>query len=182
MSLMRPDWIHSWAEIQRQISADLVQRLNSDKQPAGLWKIDETQLGLSRPGGQRIIWVIEGGSIARGHQAHGPDMPAPCVAIRRLKLRAEIRTPAIQQVGIDARTLEATEEVLRAVILTVNKYRPADYDVDEQEESWTDFGESPAQREIVCQYRWTLECLVLGDPHQTKPINQIDATGEIVQP
>lgn len=104
------------------------------------------------------------------------------MAIRRLKIRAEIRAPAIQQAGIDVRILEAVEEVLRAVIITVNKYRPADYDIDEQEESWGDFSESPAQREIVCQYRWTLECLVLGDPYLTKPINQIDATGEIVQP
>lgn len=182
MSINRPSWVHSWAEMVQPINRDLLQRLNSDAQlSGGMWTIDATQMGLSRPGAHRIIWAIEGGSIERGHQAQGPDMPAPCVAIRKLRLRAEIRTASPpNQVGIDLRTMQIAEETLRAVMIILNKHRPADFDYEEQTEEWEDFTGETGQREIVCKFRWTLACLVLGDPYLTKPINQIDSTGEII--
>ena len=108
-------------------------------------------------------------------------MPAPCVAIRKLRLRAEIRTASPpNQVGIDLRTMQIAEETLRAVMIILNKHRPADFDYEEQTEEWEDFTGETGQREIVGNFRWTLACLVLGDPYLTKPINQIDSTGEII--
>lgn len=182
MSINRPDWKHSWVEVVQQLNAALLQRLNSDPQPGALWRIDDTQMGLSKPGALRLIWVIEGGSISRGWQTHGPDMPAGCIAIRNLRARCEIRVVQTAGQGIDARALQLTEEVLRALLIVWNEQRPADYDGEEPEEQWDNFTGETAQREIVAQFRITLQLLVLGDPYLLKQIQSIDSTGEIIMP
>lgn len=182
MSINRPAWKHSWVEVVQQLNASLLQRLNSDPRPDALWKIDDTQMGLSKPGALRLIWVIEGGSISRGFQAHGPDMPAACIAIRNLRARCELRVVQPTAAGIDARSLQLAEEVLRALLIVWNQQRPADYDGEEPEEQWDNFTGETGPREIVAQFRITLQLLVLKDPYLLKQIQSIDSTGELEFP
>lgn len=182
MSLTRPSWVHSSVEVLERINRELVQRLNSDQQPAGLWRIDDSQYALSKPGALRIIWSILGGPIERGAQYHGPDMPAKCVAARRCRLQAEIRTIDARTQGFTSSDLMLAEEVLRHVIIVWNKQRPADYDSDEQEEDWGPFTEEPGQRQIICRYRVTPLLLVLGDPYLFKTITSVESAGVLGTP
>lgn len=177
MSVNRPVWPHTAIEVLTQINTSLLKRLNSDAQPAGLWRCENGQLNLSKPGQLRIIWSILGGSIERGVQYHGPDQPARCVAARRCRLQAEIRTNKPNTQGITDDDIKLAEEVLRALIIVWNQQRPADFDEDLQEEQWDGFSENPGQREIVLQYRVTPLLLVHADPYQFKQIETVESVG-----
>lgn len=180
MSLNRPSWPHSAIQVLQKINAELVDRLNADPAPQALWRAEPGQLNLSKPGGLRVIWSLAGGSIQRGWQVQGPDMPAKCVAIRKLRLQAEVRQPGT--VGITPDTIQQAEEVLRALILVWDHQRPADYDEEEQSEDWSAFTADPGQREVVCRYSVVILLPVLDDPYLFKTITSIDATGEIQKP
>lgn len=185
MSITRPSWPHSAVEVLASINRELVDRLNADPSQS-LWKVETGQLNLSKPGGLRVVWSILGGPIQRGWQVQGPDMPARCVGIRKLRLRAEIRTSQTGQtgvttVGLTADTIQRAEEVLRALVLVWDHQRPADYDEEEQEESWATYTEDPGQREIVCSFAVSILLPVLDDPHLFKRIDAIDSTGMVVQ-
>ena len=112
-------------------------------------------------------------------------MPAKCVAIRKLRLRAEIRTTNTSQgttaVGITPDTIQQAEEVLRALVVVWDHQRPADYDEEEQSEDWTSFTADPGQREVVCTYTVTVLLPVLADPYLFKRIESIGSTGVVVQ-
>lgn len=184
MSISRPSWPHSAVEVLASINRELVDRLNADPNPQGLWKVETGQLHLSKPGGLRVVWSLLGGPIQRGWQVQGPDMPARCVALRKLRLRAEIRTSQTGQtgvttVGLTADTIQTAEEVLRALVLVWDHQRPADYDEEEQEESWATYTEDPGQREIVCSFTVSILLPVLDDPHLFKRIDAIDSTGVV---
>lgn len=178
-TLNRPPWKHSSVELLIKINQELANRLNSDPQQDYLWAIDPTQFQLSRPGALSITWSIIGGPIRRGWQAYGPDQPAKCVAARLCRLQAEIRTIEPKSVGFTADDMLLAEEVLRQIVIVMNKLYPADYDEDEQEEQWTGFTDDPGQRQIVCQYRVTPVLLVHGDPFLFKTITSIEDHGEI---
>jgi hypothetical protein len=179
MSINRPSWPHSAVEILQQVNRLLVDRLNADPtaSAAGLWSVETGQLNLSKPGGHRIIWSIQGGPIARGWQTQGPDMPAKCVAIRMPTLQAEIRYKAAGNVGITTNDIQGAEEVIRALCIVWNQLRPADYDAQEPSESWDAFTGDPGQREIVARFSMPLQCLVLQDPYLFKTIDSITAQG-----
>lgn len=181
MSVSRPAWPHSAVDILEQLNPVLRDRLNADPQPQGLWGIETGQLNLSRPGALRVIWSILGGRIdRRGAQWLGPDMPAKCIATRKLRLQAECRVNKPGTVGITPDDIRQAEEVLRALLIVWNQLRPADFDdEEEQEEQWSQFNEDPGQREIVFQCRITLFLPVLKDPYLFKQINSVDSTGEI---
>lgn len=176
MSIMRPVWPHSAIEVLTQINSALIKRLNSDAQPSGLWRCENGQLNLSKPGQLRIIWSILGGPIQRGVQYHGPDQPARCVAARQCRLQAEIRTNEPRTQGITDDDIKLAEEVLRALIIVWNQQRPADFDEDQQEEQWDGFNENPGQREIVVRYLVTPLLLVHADPYQFKQIETVEST------
>jgi hypothetical protein len=184
MSLNRPAWPHTSIEVLEQIASEVAKRLNSDAQPGALWKVEyqSGQLALSKPGALRVIWSLIGGRIERGFQAHGQQQPAKCVATRNCRLQAEIRVMDQQNVGITRTDLMLAEEVLRAIILVWDHQRPADFDSEEQEETWEAFTEDVGQREVICRYRVTIQLLVHDDPHLFKTIDSISASGEVVQP
>lgn len=176
MSINRPSFPHTVIDVLRKINASLVKRLNSDPQPQGLWVVENGQLALSKPGGNRIIWSIEGGPISRGWQAHGPDEPARCVGIRKLRLSAEIRVNRPNTMGITSEDIEFAEEVLRALIIVWDQQRPADYDEEEQAETW-EFNESAGQREIILKYRVTILLTVHADPYLWKKFETVESEG-----
>lgn len=180
MSINRPAWPHSAIQVLEKINRELVDRLNADPAPQALWKAEPGQLNLSKPGGLRIIWSLVGGPIQRGWQVQGPDLPARCVGIRKLRLTAEVRQPG--NVGITTDTIQAAEEVLRALVVVWDHQRPADYDEEEQSEDWSAFTSDPGQREIVVRYGISILLPVLDDPHLTKTITSVDSVGEIQQP
>jgi len=184
MSLNRPSFPHSVVELLRPINAELLARLNSDAQPAGLWRIGESQFQLSRPGALQVIWSMVGGPISRAAQYHGPDEPAKVVGLRRCTLRAEIRTLDARTQGFTDSDIMLAEEVLRALILVWDHQRPADYDTPEspdQEEIWDGFNEEPGQRQILLRYQVTPQLEVHDDPWQFKTIEELEAHGEISQ-
>ncbi len=182
MSIMRPVWPHSAIEVLTQINNALIKRLNSDAQPSGLWRCENGQLNLSKPGQLRIIWSILGGPITRGVQYHGPDQPARCVAARQCRLQAEIRTNKPDTQGITDDDIKLAEEVLRALVIVWNQQRPADFDEDLQEEQWDGFSENPGQREIVVRYLVTPLLLVHADPYQFKQIETVESVAIPVVP
>lgn len=181
MSINRPSWPHSTVELLEQISNELAMRLNSDPQPAGLWRVEFVtgQFALSRPGALRVIFSIVGGRIMRGAQYHGNEQPAKCVASRVCTIRAEIRTIDARSQGFTKTDLMLADEVLRALILVWDHQRPADYDEEEQRELWDGFTEEPGQRQIICRYEVTPLLLVHDDPWQFKTINSIESSGSI---
>jgi hypothetical protein len=177
MSLNRPDWPHTAVEALDKVNGDLIQRLNSDARPQGLWILETGQLNLSKAGGGlRIVWSILGGPIERGFPfAHDdPEQPAPCVAIRQCRLRADIGVDNPNTVGITSDDIKQAEEVLRALMIVWNKNYPADFDKAAQQERWTGFTGNPGVRQICCQYEVTLELTVLGDPYLYKTITEAD--------
>jgi hypothetical protein len=185
MSINRPSWPHSAIEVLELINKELVQRLNSAPRPQGLWTIEKGQLNLSKAsGGLRIVWSILGGPIKRGHPFghEDPEQPAPCVAFRRCRLRADIGTDNPNTVGITADDIQQAEEVLRALMIVWNNQRPADYDDEEQQERWDQFTGEPGQRRIVCQYEVTCLLTVLGDPTLYKTITEADGTTVVGAP
>lgn len=183
MSINRPSWPHSAIDILEKLNPVLRDRLNSDQRPQGLWSIETGQLNLSRPGSLQLIWSILGGRIGRGAQYLGPDMPAGCVAVRKLRLQAECRVNRPDTVGITPDDIRQAEEVLRALIIVWNQLRPADFDdEEEQEEQWSQFSGDPGQTAIIFQYRVTPWLMVLKDPYLFKQIDAIDATSVPVVP
>lgn len=180
MSINRPAWPHSAIQVLQRINAELADRLNADPAPQALWKAESGQLALSKPGGLRVIWSLVGGPIQRGWQVQGPDLPARCVGVRKLRLTAEIRQPG--DVGITADTIQRTEEVLRAIVVVWDHQRPADYDEEEQSEDWSAFTSDTGQREVVVRYSVTILLPVLDDPYLFKTITSVDSVGEVVQP
>lgn len=181
MSINRPSFPHTVIEVLEGINSSLVKRLNSDPQPQGLWTIENGQLNLSKPGGMRIVWIIEGGNISRGWQAHGPDEPARCIGVRKLRLTAEIRVNRPNTMGFTPEDIKLAEEVLRALVIVWDQQRPADYDEEEQAETW-EFNENAGQREIVLKYRVTILLLVHADPYLFKTIQTVESTAIPVVP
>lgn len=187
MSLNRPDWPHSAVQVIQKINAELVQRLNSDPRPAGLWSIDTGQLNLSRSmGGLRIVWSILGGRVQRGWPFAGsgatPEQPAKCVAVRLCRLRADIYCDNPNTVGITPDDQQQTEEILRALMIVWDRQRPADFDLDEQQEGWPDYTGDPGQRQIRAFYEVTCMLTVLADPYLYKTITEVDGTSVVGAP
>lgn len=187
MSINRPSWPHSAIQVLAMINRELADRLNADPAPQALWKVESGQYALSGPGSMRIIWSFIGGSIQRGWQVQGPDQPAKCVGIRKLRLRAEIRTSSTNtsqgssSVGITPDVIQRAEEVIRALVVVWDHQRPADYDEEEQSEDWGSFTSDPGQREVICSYTVTILLPVLDDPNLTKTITSVDSTGLVQQ-
>lgn len=184
MSINRPPFPHTTVELLKRINKELLARLNSDPQSAGVWSIGKTQFQLSRPGALQVIWSIIGGPLSRGAQYQGPDEPAKVVALRRCTLQAEIRTIDARTQGFTDEDVMLAEEVLRALVLTWDHQRPADFDSPEspeQEEIWDGFTEDPGQRQIILRYRVTPQLEVHDDPWQFKTITELEAHGEISQ-
>jgi hypothetical protein len=185
MSINRPPWPHSAIEVLALINKELLQRLNSDARPQGLWTVEKGQLNLSKAGGGlRIVWSILGGPVKRGHPfGHDdPEQPAPCVAFRRCRLRADIGTDNPNTVGITTDDIQQAEEVLRALIIVWNNQRPADFDEDDQQERWDGFTGNPGVRNVACQYEVVPSLTVLGDPYLYKTITEVDGTPVVGAP
>lgn len=185
MSINRPSWPHSAVEVLQQINKELLQRLNSDVRPQGLWSLEVGQLNLSKAGGGlRITWSVLGGRIHRGwpFSESEPEPPADCRAVRVCKLRADISVDNPATVGITPDDQMQAEEVLRALILVCNNQRPADFDEDEQQESWVGYTEDPGQRKIALRYEWTCLLTVLDDPRLYKIITAVDGTAVVGAP
>ena len=180
MSINRPTWKHSAVEILTDINAALVKRLNTDAQPAGLWKVETGQLNLSKPGHLRIIWSIKGGPIARGFPSQGPDMPAKCVGIWRCKLLAEVRVNEPRTEGITPADLLLGEEVQRALLLVWNEKRQADFDEEDPVSDWEPFTGNPGQREVGVTFAMPIAIMILGDPYLFKTITSVESTGDLV--
>lgn len=164
-----------------------MQRLNSDARPQGLWTIDKGQLNLSRTmGGLRIVWSILGGRIMRGWPFTGsasmPVQPAKCVAVRLCRLRADIFCDNANTVGLTPDDQQLTEEILRALIIVWNQQRPADFDIDEQQEGWPNYTGDPGQRQIRAHYEVTCGLTVLADPYLYKDITEVDGSAVVGAP
>lgn len=177
MSINRPRWPHSAVQVIQQINAELMQRLNSDPRPQGLWALEVGQLNLSKQGGGlRIVWSILGGRIHRGWPFDG-DPPAPCRAVRLCKIRSDIFCNKPETVGITPDDYQQAEEILRAVILVWNNQRPADYDDDEQQEGWpAKDNHDVGQRNIHLTYEVNVLLPVLDDPYLFKTITSVEST------
>ena len=131
MSINRPSWVHSWAEMVQPINRDLLQRLNSDAQlSGGMWTIDATQMGLSRPGAHRIIWAIEGGSIEAQASGAGARHAGAMWAIRKLRLagRDPHRFAAEPSWHRPAYRCRHRGRDPARVMIIPGQHRPADFD------------------------------------------------------
>ena len=185
MSINRPSWPHSAIEVLQLINRELVQRLNSDPRPQGLWSVETGQLNLSKAGGGlRIVWSVLGGRIMRGwpFSESEPELPAPCRAVRVCRLRADISVDKPDTVGITPNDQMQAEEVLRALILVCNNQRPADFDEDLQQEAWPGYTGDPGQRKIALSYEWTCLLTVLDDPDLFKTITAVEGMAVIGAP
>lgn len=183
MSINRPAWVHSAVEVLQLINKPLVQRLNSDARPLGLWIVEMGQLNLSKTGGGlRLVWSILGGPIDPGNPfaQQDPEQPAKTYAFRNCTVRADIGVDSPGTVGITADDIQQAEEVLRALIITINDKRPADK--KSQIERWAGFTGNPGVRAICCQYEVTLVLSVLGDPILYKDITEADFTAVVGAP
>ena len=71
-------------------------------------------------------------------------------------------------VGLTPDDQQLTEEILRALIIVWNQQRPADFDIDEQQEGWPNYTGDPGQRQIRAHYEVTCGLTVLADPISTR--------------